>query len=64
MLCFAEFFLEADGDQVLFDVSAELIDCEYPVVYYAHEDRPPSVRRLADNFSFFLSECLSYEERG
>lgn len=64
MLCFAEFFLEADGDQVLFDVSAGLIDCEYPVVYYAHEDRPPSVRRLADNFSSFLSECLSYEEWG
>jgi hypothetical protein len=32
MLCFAEFFMEADGDQVLFDVSKGLINGEYPIV--------------------------------
>ena len=60
MLCFAEFFMEADGDQVLFDVSKGLVGDEYPVMYYAHESRPPSVRRLADTFPEFLSEFLEY----
>jgi hypothetical protein len=41
MLCFAEFFMEADGDQVLFDVAAGLVNGEYPVMYWAHEERPP-----------------------
>jgi len=41
MLCFAEFFMEADGDQVLFDVSKGLNDGEYPVFYYSHENNPP-----------------------
>jgi hypothetical protein len=60
MLCFAEFFMEADGDQVLFDVSGGLVKGEYPVLYYAHEGRPPSVRRLADAFPEFLSAFLDY----
>jgi hypothetical protein len=54
MLCFADFFMEADGDQVLFDVSGGLTGGEYPVMYYAHEGNPPSVRRLADGFRGFL----------
>lgn len=62
MLCFAEFFLEADGDQVLFDVSRGLIDGEYPVMYYSHESRPPSVRQLAPTFFQFFEEFLEYEE--
>jgi len=62
MLCFAEFFMEADGDQVLFDVSKGLLNGEYPVMYYAHESRPPSVRKLADSFEAFLNEFLDYDE--
>jgi SMI1 / KNR4 family (SUKH-1) len=52
MLCFAEFFLEADGDQVLFDVSNGSSDGEYPVIYYAHEI--PSVRKYAGGFQEWL----------
>jgi len=58
MLCFAEFFMEADGDQVLFDVSKGLVNDEYPIMYYDHET--PSVRRLADTLSQFLTEFLDY----
>lgn len=62
MLCFAEFFWEADGDQVLWDVSKGLHDGEYPVYYYAHDGRPPSVRKIADSFSEFIGKSLSYFE--
>jgi len=58
MLCFAEFFLEADGDQVLFDVSGGLQNGEYPVVYYAHD--APSIRVLATSFGEFLEGCLDH----
>ncbi len=60
MLCFAEFFMEADGDQVLFDVSKGLVDGEYPVMYYAHEESPPTVRQLATGFRVFLEGFLDY----
>jgi hypothetical protein len=60
MLCFAEFFMEADGDQVLFDTSHGLLGGEYPVMYWAHETRPPSVRKLAPDFADFMEECLYY----
>ena len=60
MLCFAEFFMEADGDQVLFDVSKGLIGGEYPVMYYAHEESPPTVRTLATGFGEFMEEFLDY----
>ena len=59
MLCFAEYFLEADGDQALWDVSQGLQGGEYPVVYYAHEGRPPSVRPLAAHFGEWLQQCLN-----
>jgi hypothetical protein len=62
MLCFAEFFMEADGDQVLWDVSKGLQNREYPVFYYAHEKSPPSVRKLADRFDTWLNEFLTYPE--
>ncbi len=62
MLCFAEFFMEADGDQVLFDVSRGLVDGEYPVVYYAHAASPASVRVLARSFAEFMEAFLRYEE--
>ena len=62
MLCFAEFFMEADGDQVLFDVSQGLVDGEYPVVYYAHAASPASVRVLARSFAEFMEAFLRYEE--
>lgn len=61
MLCFAEFSMEADGDQVLFDVGNGLIDGEYPVKYYAHAARPPSVRKLADSFEEFIESFLTYD---
>ncbi len=59
MLCFAEYFLEADGDQVLFDVSGGLSDGEYPVYYYAHEASPASVTRQADSFEEWIEHvCI------
>jgi hypothetical protein len=61
MLCFAEFFMKADGDQVLFDISKGLVNGEYPVFYYAHEDTPPSVRKIADSFEQWLTEFLEYD---
>jgi hypothetical protein len=60
MLCFADCALEAEGDQVLFDVHGGLVNGEYPVVYYAHEQWPPSVRRLAPSFTAFMEEFLNY----
>ena len=57
MLCFAEYFAEADGDQVLFDTSHQS-GGEFPVVYYAHERRPPVVRTLAPSFEQFINELL------
>jgi len=60
MLCFAEFFMEADGDQVLLDTSRGLVGGEYPIMYWAHEARPPAVRRLADSFSEFMEDFLQY----
>ena len=62
MLCFAECSLEADGDQVLFDTRGGLGGGEYPVVYYAHEQWPPSVRQLAPSFATFIEEFLEYTE--
>jgi hypothetical protein len=62
MLCFAEFFMEADGDQVLFDVKNGVRNGEYPIMYYAHESRPPTVRKLADDFAPFLESLLDREE--
>jgi hypothetical protein len=62
MLCFAEFFMEADGDQVLFDIKKGLRNGEYPVMYYAHESCPPTVRKLADDFKAFLDGLLDREE--
>jgi hypothetical protein len=60
MLCLAEFFMEADGDQVLFDVSKGLVSGEYPVMYYAHEECPPSVRVLTSGFQTFMEKFLDY----
>lgn len=60
MLCFAEFFMEADGDQVFFDTSRGLVGGEYPIMYWAHEGRPPSVRQLAGSFGEFMEEFLAY----
>jgi len=59
MLCFAEYFVEADGDQALWDVSQGLQGGEYPVYYYAHEGSPASVRQIAATFSEWLGECLN-----
>ena len=62
MLCFGEFFMEADGDQVLFDLSQMNAEGECPVYYYAHESTPPAVRKIADSFAQWLNEFSSYPE--
>jgi hypothetical protein len=64
MLCFAEMFMLADGDQALFDVSGGLQDGEYPVYYYAHEESPAAVYRIASGFEEFMNEFLTYPEWG
>lgn len=61
MLCFAEVFMLADGDQALFDVRGGLRDGEYPVYYYAHETAPATVTRVASGFAQFLNEFLQYQ---
>lgn len=59
MLCFAEYFRDADGDQVLFDISEGLKNGEYPVFYYSHESRPPTVTKIADSFEDWLNQsCI------
>ena len=59
MLCFAEYFLEADGDQVLFDVSDGLIDGEYAACYYAHAESPARVTQVADSFAEWIENvCI------
>jgi hypothetical protein len=62
MLCFAEFFMEADGDQVLWDISGGMRGGEYPIYYYAHEASPASVRKLSDNFQDWVGEFLGYRD--
>ena len=62
MMCIAEMFMLADGDQVLFDVSKGLRRGEYPVYYYAHEDDPPRLSKLADGFDEFLNGFLTYPD--
>jgi hypothetical protein len=52
----------ADGDQVLFDTKKGLQNGEYRIMYYAHESRPPTVRKLADDFRAFLDGLLDREE--
>lgn len=59
MLCFAEYFLESDGDQVLFKTDEGLIENEYPVYYYAHDAVPARVSRIADSFGDWLNNhCI------
>ncbi len=58
MLCFAEFFLESDGDQVLWDVRDGLQGGEYPIYYYAHEE--PAVRRMEGGFEQWLGGCFEH----
>jgi SMI1-KNR4 cell-wall len=60
-LCFAEFFMEADGDQVMFDLRGGLIDGEYPIVYYAHGVKQKT-RLLANSFTEFMENFLTYTD--
>jgi hypothetical protein len=53
MLCIADYWLEADGDQVLFDLKGHAGD-DPPVFYYAHGQAPPRVRPLAPTFTGWL----------
>jgi hypothetical protein len=51
MLCFADYWLDADGDQMLIDPK-ELPDDDPPVYYYAHS--VPEVRSTKKTFSAWL----------
>lgn len=56
-LCFADYFKEADGDNLVFDTSNGLINGEYSVLYYAHDfakDEDRGLRKLADSFGKWL----------
>lgn len=48
LLCVADYWLKADGDQVLFDLRGDAGD-DPPVLYYAHGER--RVRVIADGFT-------------
>jgi len=61
MLCFADFWSEGDGDQALFDVSGGLVDGEYPVFYYNHDQG--STRRIADGFRDWLERVVPGNSR-
>jgi hypothetical protein len=58
LLRFADYSLEADGDQVLFDVSAGLLEGEYPIIYRSRQASPANLYRLADSFPEFLEQLL------
>ena len=60
-LCFAEFFMDADGDQVMFDLRGGLIEGEYPIVYYAHGFKQKT-RLLANTFTEFMENFLTYPD--
>jgi len=49
-ICFGEYWLEGDGDQVVFDDADA--DREPAVLYYNHSE--PSVRMLAEDFTAWL----------
>lgn len=51
MLCFGEYWLEADGDQVLFDLRNGTSD-DPPVLYYAHGRR--AVEPAAESFTAWV----------
>ncbi len=51
MLAFADYFLQADGDQVLFDLREGTED-DPPVFYYSHS--VPEVRREAKSFTAWI----------
>lgn len=62
MLCFSEFFMEADGDQVLFDINQKDKKGEFPVYYYSHDSQPLRIRKIADSFEQWLIEFPKYKE--
>ncbi len=62
VVCFGEYFLEADGDNVMFDISQGLINGEYPVYYYAHDfanDPDRGLRKLADSFREWIESLVA-----
>jgi len=60
MLCFADYWLEMDGDQVLFDVANGLVEEEYPIFYYAHEEG--TVRKLETSFENWINKALDGQD--
>ncbi|MBN1909359.1 MAG: SMI1/KNR4 family protein [Pirellulales bacterium] len=53
MLCIADYWLQGDGDQVTFNLR-EHAGGDPPVFYYAHEQRPPTVKRLSKQFTCWI----------
>jgi hypothetical protein len=53
MLCIADFWIEADGDQALIDVTTHT-GADPPVLYYAHESTGSKVRKIADRFTDWI----------
>lgn len=45
---------------MLFDVSRGSNEGEFPIVYYAHESSPPSVRQLTVTFPEFVAGIVGY----
>lgn len=54
MVLLCNFWLEADGDQLVFD-QHEVVGGECPIFYYSHESRPPRLTRVADTFDGLLA---------
>lgn len=52
-ICIAEYWLEADGDQVLLESTSRPAD-DPPVFYYAHSGGKIKVRKLASSFSAWI----------
>ncbi|MBL9082334.1 MAG: hypothetical protein JNK76_11040 [Planctomycetales bacterium] len=50
MLCIADFWLDADGDQAMIDVGADVTE-DPPVLYYAHEAPGLKLRTIATHFT-------------
>ena len=52
-ICIADYWLEADGDQVLVECRPKM-ESDPPVYYYAHAEGPHAVRKLANSFSAWI----------
>jgi hypothetical protein len=59
LLCFAEYFWKADGDQVLFHTKLPAKDNDYAVYYYEHNAAPARISKVADSFRHWIeNHCI------